>query len=610
MRRKSIRRYVSIISLIFLVSFSMMNIGVSVVRAAMIDVVDAINISRADGTTGEPYNATDRMRVDVEWSAKGKISAGDQFIIDMPKEFNMYNTKFDLKAAGNQTAGTCELRNGSLTCTMSDYVNGKNNIKGSLFLEYYFALESYDGVKEIPLEFKVNGEVVNKHVSVSNTTERPPVSPNTDNLIKWGYYNEDGTVADWNVYVNATGTEMKEPKISDELGPGHELIPESIVLQEAVFEDGYAPKDIKLADLSKINILATKSGFTIELPDTSKGYILSYKTKVTNPALKPHKNTIKLEGKNIETEEKTEKVIVNNGGGTGSGENESPSIEKSIVDENGNLVNTQQLSQMNQSIHYQIRTHIPTDAPNYESMEISDNLEDVLEIIDAKVNDQNGQDITSKGKLTIDKQNSEVTFILNKDFDFKAYQDQTISLDITAKIKTEADLTAYVDQKIPNKAVLFFDSEALISNKVTVKPPESPQDGVIKIHKVDADDTNKGLEGAEFEIRNERDEVVAILKTDKNGFSSDQALAPGSYKIYEKLAPEGYEKLAEPILFKIEKGMINPIQLEISNKRLPKEPEKPETTEPEKPETTEPEKPETTEPEKPGTTEPEKPGTT
>ena len=54
------------------------------------------------------------------------------------------------------------MKKGLLTCTMGDYVEGKNNIKGSLFVEFYFGLEAYDGVKEIPLEFNVDGQIVNK----------------------------------------------------------------------------------------------------------------------------------------------------------------------------------------------------------------------------------------------------------------------------------------------------------------------------------------------------------------------------------------------------------------------------------------------------------------
>ncbi|PGR78153.1 adhesin [Bacillus thuringiensis] len=565
MQMKSTKRHISMVSLVFLVLFSVLNVWAPVIQAAVMkSPVDEINISRTDGTTSEPYQASDGMKVEVKWSAKEKIKSGDQFTIDMPKEFrkDLMNMSFPLKDAEGKTVGTCEMKKGLLTCTMGDYVEGKNNIKGSLFVEFYFGLEAYDGVKEIPLEFNVDGQIVNKEVNVSNTTERPKPQPNTDNLLKWGSYNqEDPSIADWLVYVNATGTEMQDLKLTDTLGPGHELITDSVVLEEAVFEDGYAPTNIKPADLSNIKINATKTGFTIEFPDSSKGYILRYKTKITNPAAKPHKNTVKLEGKNIKTEEKVGQVFVSGGGGTGSGDDNPPSIEKNIVDENGKLVENEQLTQMDQVIQYQVGTHIPNDPPKYTSMVISDDLEDVLEVLEAKVYDQNGQDITSKGTLNIDKQRSEVTFTFGESFDYKSYEDQIINLSIKAKIKNNADLSSYVDKKIPNKAELHFDDKTLTSKEVTITPPEAPKDGTVSLHKIDSENPNKGLKGAEFEVRNSANEVVVKLKTDEKGFSVPQTLAPGTYKVYETVAPEGYQKLTSPVEVTLQAGETKTIEI-------------------------------------------------
>ncbi|WP_267416095.1 SpaA isopeptide-forming pilin-related protein [Bacillus sp. GC_Bacil_1] len=565
MQMKSTKRHISMVSLVFLVLFSVLNVWAPVIQAAVMkSPVDEINISRTDGTTSEPYQASDGMKVEVKWSAKEKIKSGDQFTIDMPKEFrkDLMNMNFPLKDAEGKTVGTCEMKKGLLTCTMGDYVEGKNNIKGSLFVEFYFGLEAYDGVKEIPLEFNVDGQIVNKEVNVSNTTERPKPQPNTDNLLKWGSYNqEDPSIADWLVYVNATGTEMQDLKLTDTLGPGHELITDSVVLEEAVFEDGYAPTNIKPADLSNIKINATKTGFTIEFPDSSKGYILRYKTKVTNPAAKPHKNTVKLEGKNIKTEEKVGQVFVSGGGGSGSGDNNPPSIEKNIVDENGKLVENEQLTRMDQVIQYQVGTHIPNDPPKYTSMVISDDLEDILEVLEAKVYDQNGQDITSKGTLNIDKQRSEVTFTFGESFDYKSYEDQIINLSIKAKIKNNADLSSYVDKKIPNKAELHFDDKTLTSKEVTITPPEAPKDGTVSLHKIDSENPNKGLKGAEFEVRNSANEVVVKLKTDEKGFSVPQTLAPGTYKVYETVAPEGYQKLTSPVEVTLQAGETKTIEI-------------------------------------------------
>ncbi|MED2866486.1 SpaA isopeptide-forming pilin-related protein [Bacillus thuringiensis] len=565
MQMKSTKRHISMVSLVFLVLFSVLNVWAPVIQAAVMkSPVDEINISRTDGTTSEPYQASDGMKVEVKWSAKEKIKSGDQFTIDMPKEFrkDLMNMSFPLKDAEGKTVGTCEMKKGLLTCTMGDYVEGKNNIKGSLFVEFYFGLEAYDGVKEIPLEFNVDGQIVNKEVNVNNTTERPKPQPNTENLLKWGSYNqEDPSIADWLVYVNATGTEMQDLKLTDTLGPGHELITDSVVLEEAVFEDGYAPTNIKPADLSNIKINATKTGFTIEFPDSSKGYILRYKTKITNPAAKPHKNTVKLEGKNIKTEEKVGQVFVSGGGGTGSGDDNPPSIEKNIVDENGKLVENEQLTQMDQVIQYQVGTHIPNDPPKYTSMVINDDLEDVLEVLEAKVYDKNGQDITSKGTLNIDKQRSEVTFTFGESFDYKSYEDQIINLSIKAKIKNNADLSSYVDKKIPNKAELHFDDKTLTSKEVTITPPEAPKDGTVSIHKIDSENPNKGLKGAEFEVRNSANEVVAKLKTDEKGFSVPQTLAPGTYKVYETVAPEGYQKLTSPVEVTLQAGETKTIEI-------------------------------------------------
>ncbi|MDJ1475498.1 SpaA isopeptide-forming pilin-related protein [Bacillus sp. LS15-K4] len=565
MQMKSTKRHISMVSLVFLVLFSVLNVWAPVIQAAVMkSPVDEINVSRTDGTTSEPYQASDGMKVEVKWSAKEKIKSGDQFTIDMPKEFrkDLMNMSFPLKDAEGKIVGTCEMKKGVLTCTMGDYVEGKNNIKGSLFVEFYFGLEAYDGIKKIPLEFNVDGEIVNKEVSVNNTTERPKPQPNTDNLLKWGSYNqEDPSIADWMVYVNATGTEMQDLKLTDTLGPGHELITDSLVLEEAVFEDGYAATNIKPADLSKIKINAMKTGFTIEFPDSSKGYILRYKTKITNPAAKPHKNTVKLEGKNIVTEEKVGEVFVSGGGGTGSGDNNPPSIEKNIVDEHGKFVENQQLTQIDQAIQYQVGIHIPNDPPKYTSMVISDDLEDVLEVLEAKVYDQNGQDITSKGTLNIDKQRSEVTFTFGENFDYKSYEDQVINLNIKAKIKANTDLSSYVDKKIPNKAELHFDDKTLTSKEVTVTPPEAPKNGTVSIHKIDSENPNKGLKGAEFEVRNSANEVVAKLTTDENGFSVPQTLAPGTYKIYETVAPEGYQKSTIPVEVTLQAGETKAIEV-------------------------------------------------
>ena len=67
---------------------------------------------------------------------------------------------------------------------------------------------------------------------------------------------------------------------------------------------------------------------------------------------------------------------------------------------------------------------------------------------------------------------------------------------------------------------MHFDDKTLTSKEVTITPPEAPKDGTVLIHKTDSENPNKGLKGAEFEVRNSANEVVAKLKRTKRFFST------------------------------------------------------------------------------------------
>ena len=108
---------------------------------------------------------------------------------------------------------------------------------------------------------------------------------------------------------------------------------------------------------------------------------------------------------------------------------------------------------------------------------------------------------------------------------------------------------------------MHFDDKTLTSKEVTITPPEAPKDGTVLIHKTDSENPNKGLKGAEFEVRNSANEVVAKLKTDEKGFSVPQTLAPGTYKVYETVAPEGYQKLTSPVEVTLQAGETKTIEI-------------------------------------------------
>ncbi|MEI3894978.1 MULTISPECIES: SpaA isopeptide-forming pilin-related protein, partial [unclassified Bacillus (in: firmicutes)] len=95
--------------------------------------------------------------------------------------------------------------------------------------------------------------------------------------------------------------------------------------------------------------------------------------------------------------------------------------------------------------------------------------------------------------------------------------------------------------------------------------------GQVEITKVDANDINKTLAGAVFEIL--KDGVkIDTLTSDENGKATSKELVPGDYILKEVQAPEGYELSDKEIEFTISNQKFEVVKLQITNK---KETEKP-----------------------------------
>ncbi|WP_424161688.1 SpaA isopeptide-forming pilin-related protein [Bacillus amyloliquefaciens] len=141
----------------------------------------------------------------------------------------------------------------------------------------------------------------------------------------------------------------------------------------------------------------------------------------------------------------------------------------------------------------------------------------------------------------------------------------------------------FIETKAPE---LYSLDQTPISFKVTntdIKPIEISAKnkltpGDVTLTKVDHDDKNKVLEGAEFKITDTGGHPVntdgssedrpALWKTDKKGQFTVKGLAPGQYRFIETKAPDGYQLNEKPIEFTIEKGQSKAVEVVVSNKKL------------------------------------------
>ncbi len=150
---------------------------------------------------------------------------------------------------------------------------------------------------------------------------------------------------------------------------------------------------------------------------------------------------------------------------------EKPSIKKEI---NGKL--HEDLEERDEIFTYQVKVEIPVNVRGYESLILLDTLEDVLGTRGVRALVDGVELPALTGRITIDGQ--EIRLVLDRSEDFDLLAGKTLILEIGAQILEDADLSAYTDETVPNKALLLFNEDPGVeSNVVTVTPPEELVEG-------------------------------------------------------------------------------------------------------------------------------------
>ncbi|PAF40428.1 hypothetical protein CHH69_03060, partial [Terribacillus saccharophilus] len=106
--------------------------------------------------------------------------------------------------------------------------------------------------------------------------------------------------------------------------------------------------------------------------------------------------------------------------------------------------------------------------------------------------------------------------------------------------------------------------------------------GTAVLEKVDADDSSKLLEGAVFNLLDEKGNMVKEkLITDENGWITVEGLKPGNYQFVETKAPAGYQLGDKQVAFTVEKAQVDPVIVTVENtaETTPENPEEPNTPE-------------------------------
>ena len=269
--------------------------------------VTSFKILDKDKREGVPIWFTDSFYLSMDWDASGNgtnLKEGDYFDITLPDKmkFPSDTTKRDFDILGEDgttviakahvTPGPNNNIGGKVRVTFTNWVEGRENVKGNIFLasKFQYSSEQYD--KNNTYDIVVNGQV--KSVTVKMIG--PHIVSDDELLAKYGtkaikWENGQNVViedqAEWYVRVNYRQAHLVNAVITDHLtgGAGNETyVPGSFKLYQVRFSNtGDIDEPRILVDISnKLTIAPDKKTFTLNLGEVNgTQYRLIYKTTYT-----------------------------------------------------------------------------------------------------------------------------------------------------------------------------------------------------------------------------------------------------------------------------------------------------------------------------------------
>ena len=152
-------------------------------------------------STGNPINPGEelgywnRYRLDMDWDASeygSELKENDYFIITLPNQFKfpsdgptvdfpLYSPDGQSIVANAHVDSNGAAGGGTVTVTFTDYVEGKDNVKGHLFLEATFAHENINAGGENVIVIEIGGVSTSVTIIIG---DKPTVQDEV--FAKWG----------------------------------------------------------------------------------------------------------------------------------------------------------------------------------------------------------------------------------------------------------------------------------------------------------------------------------------------------------------------------------------------------------------------------------------
>lgn len=269
---------------------AVVGLGAGAAAAAEFDYPAAIDPASIVITTvnGSPGTSVDeQLRIDADWAVPDGATAGQTFGFTLPPEFAAAGAAaFSVAAADDPTSTVAQCTVSSdaapvVTCTLTDYVNGRTGIEGSL----WFVVSADESTENSTVEFIVDGKVTPVEVPGGGIVpgKTLPAEPQ-----KWSSVTDDGRI-EWVVIVPGANFGPAGPIVVDDVltpaGAGtaaHHNVDGELTVW-ATDETNTRPESVP-GWTGEWN--ADGTGFHLEIPgpiDPAKFYMIRYYTVPLEP---------------------------------------------------------------------------------------------------------------------------------------------------------------------------------------------------------------------------------------------------------------------------------------------------------------------------------------
>lgn len=280
-------------------------------------------------TTITSFKVTDKNKQDLtsaftnqdiyltaSWQAQVEVHEGDTFSLGIPDVLDFPATNaasFDIYAPDGAVMATAQVTPGRVTITYTSWVEGKDNVQGTLWLAAHVKSDAAAGTTTLRLIDEATGQVVE-----TSFETRHYGAIQHEVIAKWGVKTDHGTV-EWSVRLNHAADNLTNVVLEDTAQEGTRIIPGSFRLYR-VHMDAYS--NIDPASWVRVNVPEpTISGntFTWDLSSVDfqgNQYFMYYETEGTETT----SNSIQLKSRET-TQGSRYQYVSQESGGNGNGDN-------------------------------------------------------------------------------------------------------------------------------------------------------------------------------------------------------------------------------------------------------------------------------------------------